>query len=376
MRILQLIQKKQLRGAEVFACQLSKELIKLGHEVKMVALLDGDADMPFDGEVDVLNIDMGKRMLDYAGWRKLNAIIRAFKPDIVQANAGDTLKYASLSKYWFGWKAKLVFRNANKMSDFLNASWKRRFNQWLFKQVDFVASVSEECKLDFVHTFRWPLHRIETLPIGVDGFKSSAFDVFADKGRQDRHPILLSVAGFVKEKNHEGLIRIYERVRKVYPEALLIMIGEGKLQEYIASICRERNLMEHVWLTGRRSDVPGFMQRSHALLMPSIIEGLPGVILEAFVNRLPVVAYNVGGIPEVLINHKTGWLIEKGNETAFADAVIQLVSQTPHELERIKDSAARLVKEAYHNSVITQKFETAYFRILEKKTETVNIKYA
>ena len=98
MKILQIIQKKQLRGAEVFASQLSQHLEARGHEVMMVALADGVASLPFDGGIRVLGASLGKRFWDLKAWRSLARMVRKFAPDIVQCNAADTLKYAVFSK--------------------------------------------------------------------------------------------------------------------------------------------------------------------------------------------------------------------------------------------------------------------------------------
>src|SRR5688572_9238955 len=110
MRILQLIQKSQLRGAELFASHLSNHLIKNGHDVKMVCLQVGAATLPFTGELVQLGRQLNKRFVDVTGWKALANQVKEFKPDIVQANAGDTLKYAVLSKFFFRWKAPIVFR--------------------------------------------------------------------------------------------------------------------------------------------------------------------------------------------------------------------------------------------------------------------------
>jgi len=364
MRILQIIQKKQLRGAEVFACQLSNRLLAMGHEVKIVALLDGDADMPFDGVIEILHVNMARRMTDWNGWKKMHACIHAYQPDIVQANAGDTLKYAALSKKMFGWKAKLIFRNANKMGDFLTSRWKLHFNKWLIRELDFVASVSKECQLDFVRSFTWPESKIANLPIGVDPAVLATINPLEEKTWAQRFPVLLSVAGFVPEKNHLGLLRIFESVLPSYPEAVLVMIGEGKLRKETQAICREKGLADRVWFTGRRIDVQAFMQHANVLLMPSLIEGLPGVILEAFANRLPVVAYNVGGIPEVLKSRQTGWLVNRDDERSFAKAVADVLASGKSELSAMMQNAYEMTTAKYANFVIATEFDKVYRKLV------------
>ena len=360
MRILQIIQKKQLRGAEVFACQLSNNLKALGHDVKVVALLDGDALLPFYDEVEVVGINLKSRFFDYNGWKALAKIIKEYKPDIVQANAGDTLKYASFSKKIFGWNAKLVFRNANKMGDFIDATWKKQFNKWLLKEVDYVASVSEECKLDFIDVFTWPAENISTLPIGVEAANLAIHNPLHERQWESRYPVLLSVAGFVPEKNHAALVDIFCEIKSQYQNAALVLIGEGKLQQQILEKCKVIGIADDVWFAGKRNDVAAFMQHCSALLMPSLIEGLPGVILEAFANDLPVVAYNVGGIPEVIIDGKTGYLVAKNNEPEFVIKVNTLLSLPKDQLFAIKQNARALTLTTYNNHTIASKFEDAY----------------
>ena len=79
MKVVQLIQKKQLRGAETFALQLSRELVKRGHQVKIVVLQDGEVELDFP-DVDVLHIN-AKSLFDIKSFKKLATIIRNFKPD-------------------------------------------------------------------------------------------------------------------------------------------------------------------------------------------------------------------------------------------------------------------------------------------------------
>src|SRR5690606_21198627 len=90
---------------------------------------------------------------------------------------------------------------------------------------------------------------------------------------------------------------------------------------------------------GHRNDVLDILHHSKAFLLPSLIEGLPAVILEAMFSETPVIAYNVGGICEVVIPNQTGWLIEKENEAAFKEAVDEVLNGK--EIISLKVSAAK-----------------------------------
>jgi glycosyltransferase involved in cell wall biosynthesis len=104
------------------------------------------------------------------------------------------------------------------------------------------------------------------------------------------------------------------------------------------------------------------MSCCQVLVLPSLIEGLPGVILEAFLNKLPVVAYNVGGIKEVVIDKKTGWLVETNNETAFLEALKESLSIPK---QTTSENAFKLVSQDYSNQSIAKRFLEFYINALE-----------
>lgn len=357
MRIIQIIQRAQLRGAEVFACQLSNQLLSLGHEVIMVSIFPGDETLPFRGRIIVLNRHKSKRIWDLQGWRELHQIVVEFQPHIVQANAGDTLKYCALSKFIFRWKASLVFRNANKVSDFIDSFPKLIFNRLLLSQVSHILSVSKNSRLDFIDTFKISVNRVTHIPIGIDlnqiqPLTDPEFIAFVNSGK-----VLVHVASFVPEKNHIGLLRIFKSICKDNDRNVkLILVGTGPLVKEVESLIIKWGLKSYVKLMGVRKDVLSIMLKGHVFLLPSLIEGLPGVILEAMFSKLPVVAYNVGGISEV-INNKTGFLIEKGNEVQFKEAICSILEQTPNQV--IYD-AYELVVTNYSNSEIARRFLAAY----------------
>jgi len=354
MKILQILQKPQLRGAEIFASQMAKELTEKGHQVAILFLYPGEDLLPFAGQKIHLHANSKKRLWDMMAWRRLAKIIRSFEPDIIQANAGDTLKYASLSKFFFGWKGQLVFRNANLISEFIDSTPKRYFNCFLLKQVDGVASVSQLCKEDFQKLFHWK-KPIAYLPIGTDlSRKEYLFPSDLSEKLKGR-PFLLHIGSFVPEKNHGGLIRIYKKIQDQFPELCLVLIGEGPLRKQV-----EEQISDSVISLGSRADVQSILAHARALLLPSLIEGLPGVILESMAAKVPTVAYDVGGIGEVIQNRKTGFLIEKGNEKGFEDVIVSIISPQNLELGKIRKQAFDKVSKSFSLEKTTLAFENFY----------------
>ncbi|MFM7328767.1 MAG: glycosyltransferase family 4 protein, partial [Bacteroidota bacterium] len=179
-------------------------------------------------------------------------------------------------------------------------------------------------------------------------------------------PVLLNVAGMVPEKNHGGLLRIFSGLRAMHPSARLVLLGTGPLEDDIRTRGNSMGLDDVVHFLGNRTDVQVIMGKSDLLLLPSLIEGLPAVILEAMAVGCPVVAYGVGGIPVVIRNRETGMLVEPGDEDSFQRAVIAVLED--HALRNTITAAAKeLVRQQFDNSVIARRFEEAYRQLITSR---------
>lgn len=339
LRILQVIQKPQNRGAETFACQLSSHLVNLGHEVKVIAVFEGEADLPFSGEIHTLHASPHKRFTDFKAWKRLAAVIENFKPDIVQANAGDTLKYIAFSKMIYGWDRPVIARNASEIGRYLKSYLHKKFTSMLYKQVDLVISVSEASQKDIVQHFPFLKDKTRVVPVGLERKENIEAKNLVPENRKH----LVHIGGFSFEKNHKGLLRIFQRILEQDSEVHLHLVGDGPLRHEIESITGKSGYADRISFYGFVNNPLSYIKGADVLVLPSIIEGLPGVLLEAMYCKTAVVAYDVGGISEI-VNPHTGSLIEKDKEVEFATAVI----------EQLRKPNAVQIKEAY--SMVTNNF--------------------
>ncbi len=351
----------------MFACQLSNHLLAMGHDVTVVCLLDGNAKLPFKGELVNLKRPLSKRFFDVGGWKQLAKYIKENKPDVIQANAGDTLKFVVLSKLFFRWKTPIVYRNANKVSDFITSRSKFIFNKFLVKQLEHIISVSELCRLDFIKTYSISPEKTTMVPIGIEAVavnKTLSADIlpYFTSGK-----VIVNVASLVPEKNHEALLRITQEVIKTQSNIRLLILGDGKLRESLKQRITAMGLESHVALLGYRSDVLSILSNADVFTLPSRIEGLPGVILEAFYCKVPVVAYNVGGISEVVKNDETGWLIDKDDEQKFIASVTEALTNSI-KTDELEKNAYQFVTREFMNNNIAQKFAATYTKVLNSKS--------
>jgi len=364
MKIIQLIQKPQRRGAEIFAAQLSQELQGRGHEVFLVSIFEGEADLPFSGKQIHLQRPLKNRLYDIAAWKTFAALVKEFQPDIIQANAADTLKFAVFSKMLFGWKNPIVYRNANQMGDFIQGTWHRRFNQFLVNRVAYVISVSEASKRDFLETFDFPEQRCQVVPIGII---PKEIDASATQTLTEKLPpsFLLQIGGLVPEKDPLGMLDIFKALKD--PSIHLVFMGSGVLENELKAGIQKVQLEHRVTILPNQKNIFPILKQAKALTMPSKIEGLPAVVLEAMYLGIPVVAYEVGGIGEVVQNGKTGWLVPKGDKNAFVKAVQEVLTAEEDQLKQITEQARQLVLEQYTLEKVAGEIERVYFEVIRRK---------
>jgi glycosyltransferase involved in cell wall biosynthesis len=365
LKVLQLVQKPQFRGAEIFTCQLASHINQTGHKASLAFVFPGASELPFKDKIFHLNGNKAKRFGDVQAWRRLAEIIKEEKPDIIQANAGDTLKYAVFSKLLFRWKQPIVFRNASTISLYIKAGWAKTWNSFFFNRVDKIISVSKTSAEDFANLYPQLRNKITTIPVGIENNSPEEGGQLLSK-EQDltrSNPVLVHVGGFSFEKNHKGLISIFERILKKKPGAELHLVGDGPLRQEIEALVNQKKLTNNIFFHGFQKNALEYIWKADVLVLPSIIEGLPGVILEAFFCKTPVVAYNVGGIKEVVINGDTGRLIAKDNEELFAKAVFEAIEKTD-ENDRLVETAYKLVTTKYLNTQIAKEFLKVYDSIV------------
>lgn len=352
MKILHLIQKPQNRGAETFTCQLAGHEVEMGHEVKIVSIFDGVAELPWKGTIYTIQGSPKNRFFDLFAWKRLAKLISDFEPDIVQANAGDTLKYVVWSKLIFRWKTPIIFRNASEVGRYLNSSFQEKYNGLLYRNITGAISVSEASKKDLITNFPFLKNKTKVIPIGLE--EKEEIETVRFTPSEARH--VVHVGGFSFEKNHKGLLNIFQSAVSSFPNLHLHLVGDGPLRNEIELLVKEKGLQSKVTFYGFVNNPLAYIKAADVLVLPSIIEGLPGVLLEAMYCKTPVVAYNVGGISEI-VSSNTGYLVEKNNEKDFSEALSKVLNTA--EPEKV-ENAFKMVKRDFINERISEKFIEAY----------------
>ena len=160
----------------------------------------------------------------------------------------------------------------------------------------------------------------------------------------------------------DALLKIKNSIEQVE----LLFIGEGDLKNDLEAHAESIGVSGLTKFTGPRTDIPEILRAFDIFVLPSLWEGLPLALLEAMASGLPVIATDVGGIPEVVIDRETGLLIQPSNSQAIADAVLLLYNDRNLRI-RLANAGSAFVYAQFSAQTLVKEMETVYKHLLAQK---------
>jgi glycosyltransferase involved in cell wall biosynthesis len=345
---------------------------KNGHEVMYTGLYETKENELIAKDSE--NIDLGGKRGGFSIklLLRLMKLIKTRKPDIIQANGSDTLKYSAIAKFFYP-HMNIVYRNISMVSARTRpGSFRTKMNSLLFKKVDRVTSVGNESLGDLIKTFGYPSAKARVMRRGIPELN---FEHTASKKKiaeEFDFPVsdfvLMYTAQFSPEKNQEFLIDSFEKVLAEGFKARMLFVGMGERMEEMKAIVAEKKLNKHILFTGYRKNVPELLAGSDVFVFGSKIEGVPGALLEAGMQSLPVVAVSTGGVSETMLNGKTGILLDKHDPAEFARAIISLLENETMR-RSFGEQGKQFVMENFSLQSALRNFENLYAEILKEKNQ-------
>ena len=178
------------------------------------------------------------------------------------------------------------------------------------------------------------------------------------------------VACLREEKRIDVLISAIPQIVASCPDTKFVIAGDGTCREDLLTLARELGVLKNIDFLGHRDDVSAVLSQADIFVLPSQSEAFPNAIMEAMATGLPVVASNVGGIPELVEDGRTGHLVQPGDATALADSVIALLQQ-PQRLEEFGRAGRSKVEQSYSFDRMVAQFEDLYERELAVRRQVM-----
>jgi glycosyltransferase involved in cell wall biosynthesis len=172
-------------------------------------------------------------------------------------------------------------------------------------------------------------------------------------------PVVCAASRFVPIKGLETLVAAMDIVLRKFPRAHLRIAGDGPAGNGLRELAAELQIGERVTFLGWQEDLNPLFQSSDVFAVPSVAEGLGIAALEAMAAGLPVVASNVGGLPEVVDHGRTGWLVPPGDPDALAARIAELLSDRDLRLRMGHEGRDR-VTEKFAPATMVRQIQSVY----------------
>lgn len=260
------------------------------------------------------------------------------KPDVVHLNSAKAGGIGALASR-FASVPKIVFTAHGWAFNEDRSALQKiviKFFSWLTITLSHkTIAVSDAVKND---TRKWPLvnKKIVVIKNGInepdfytkEEARAKIFSKIGAVIQQDGF-IVGTIAELHKNKGLSYAIEAFAKIIPTNPSLYYFIIGNGEEKEHLDNIIRRHNLQERVFLLGFVDNASRFLHAFDIFILPSNTESLGLVILEAGLARLPVIASNVGGIPEIIESGKTGLLISPRDTNIIIQSVQKLQSDIP-----------------------------------------------
>jgi glycosyltransferase involved in cell wall biosynthesis len=377
-KVLFIVTQSELGGAQRFLCELTAKLDRNKYEVLVAAGSDGDGEfleVLRKTGVPVKSLCFLKRKIglysDFRGYLEIKGLIREFMPNTLFLGSSKAGVLGSLAAKFTSYHLPISIHSKIDSTNHLknewqmkNGKWKMqpkviyRIGGWSFNEPvpwpvrllyllaeKYTAKFKDVIMVNNQHDFDQakklkirPRQSVELIHNGIDPYKLEFFGKdeakikLFEKIPQKSKSFLQAkitigtVANFYKTKGLEYLIEAFKILTYTLNPIpyTLVLIGDGPERKNIKNQISKIKMGNKIFLTGRLPDAYKYLPAFDIFVLPSVKEGFPWALLEAMAAKLPVIATNVGAVPEIIENGKNGFLIEPRKPELIAQKIKEL----------------------------------------------------
>jgi glycosyltransferase involved in cell wall biosynthesis len=353
--ILQLVDSFNEGGSERQAVQLTRLLQQSDRYRLHVACLNRTGRLREEierlGIVDVPEYPL-KSFYDRnaaAQLRRFAAFLREREIDVVHTHDYYTNIFGMAGTRLAGVSVRIASRRQSSV----RAASKRFVERLAYNLSHAVVANCEEVRTQLVRE-GVPPHKIKTIYNGLDTGRvmvkpgATRDELLARLGlpRDGRRSFVTIVANIRAVKDHATFLRAARRVRATLPHARFVIAGGGELTDSTRELAALLTLQDDVFFTGPCERVAELLSISDVCVLSSVSEGFSNAILEYMAAGRPVVATDVGGAREAVVEGETGYLVQRGDDRAMAERIAELL-QDPARARAMGERGRRLIESKF-----------------------------
>jgi len=362
-------------GAEEQVMLLSLGLRARGWEVKIVSLLPL---FPISAELEASDIalsslGMKRGIPDPRAMLGLVKELRSFQPDVVHCHMPQANLLARAVRP-FQAIPVLISTLHNLSMERVNGSSGRFLelaHGWTDRYCDLTTVICTPALHSYVGRGAVTAKKIAVVYNGVNTLHFRANAATRQQYRQqlgiEGKFAWLAIGRFEQAKDYPNLIAAFKRtVEQGRRETVLLICGQGSFESEIRAQVTACGLEERVKFLGVRRDIPNVMNAADGFVLSSYLEGLPMVLLQASAVGMPMVATDVGGNAEVVLDGANGFVVPPRNDGALANAMLRVLQLPEAERARMAERGRAIAGEKFEIERILDQWESLYLEQLRK----------
>lgn len=255
---------------------------------------------------------------------------------------------------------------------YLNYMYYKLFLPRHMKKADIIICNSHYTAKSIEKNTTIPKDKLKVIYKGINVKQFSSKDKL-DENKYKSH-MILSVGSNMERKGVEYILKALSIIKKKYPDTKLVMIGRKSwfFKKQMEKIVKKHNLYGNIneeWYIHEK-DIPKYLKNANVFVMPSIIEALGQVYMEAMCMKTPVIGTNVGGVPEV-ISKECGYLVEPKNSKEIAEKIIEIFDE-PQKAKELGENGRKIVEKRFSMNKMVDETIKVYEEIIKDKNKKKN----
>jgi glycosyltransferase involved in cell wall biosynthesis len=356
------------RGGEKQVLSLAEGLRKAGHDVLVVCPPGSELERACRERLLETRAVPMRAELDLPAMARVAGALRRFGAEVVHCHTARAHTLGLAAAWLAGTPVTVVSRRVDfPVGGNVFSKLKYRL------PVDAVVAVSSAVKEVLVAS-GLRRRKIAVVPGGVDPGKyrggPGRRKIRAEMGLEDGTPVIGALGALVPHKGHSSLIKALPALRRSRPDLMCVIVGAGELERDLRDLSRDLGVESALEFVGHQSDVRSIVPAFDCLVHPSKLDASPNVLKEAMVMGVPVVATNVGGVSEIVVDGDCGLLVPPGDIEALAGAVGRVLDDDKLRRRLVAGGVARVEEFSVDRTV--EETCRLYARLLKEKRGGLN----
>jgi glycosyltransferase involved in cell wall biosynthesis len=372
-RILLLSTSLGMGGADRQILYLAHALKAKGCEVRLVCMTPPE-EMGRQAQADGLSItslDMQRGKADWRSFQRMVSLLKTWQPHVLTSFMYHANLLGRVAGKWAG--VPLVVssirseRNGSALRDKL-----MQLTNWM----DHSSTTNSRQVADSLQNRKLLSgHKVRVIPNGVD---IAALSASGEERRRIRDELGLAPGEFLwlaigrlwPQKDYPLMVQAFHPLANA--PARVAIAGRGPLLDELKQQAHQLGIASRVMFLGVRQDVAALLSAADGFVLSSAWEGMPNVIMEALASGVPVVATRVGGVPELVENDKSGFLVPAGDSGALTQAMRRLMSLSADQRRQMGQHGRDHIAAHYSLPAMADRWIALYEELLTKKGLTLS----